>query len=79
MISTVKIYFSLFFSLSGHVYLQFPEVEISKLSTSHLAHPKEKQGGKVSLMSSMKASLSKFLNCLDSIILGSVLGDYVYE
>ena len=28
-------------------------------------------------MSSMKASLSKFLNCLDSIVLGSVLGDYV--
>ena len=57
------IYLSLFFSLSGHVYSQFPEIEISKLPTSRLGHPKEKQDGKVSLfnMSSMKASLSKLL------------------
>ena len=50
MISTVKIYFSLFFSLSGHVYSQFPEKEISKLPTSRSGHPKEKQDGKVSLL-----------------------------
>ena len=47
MISTVKIYFSLFFSLSGHVYSQFPEIEISKHPTSRLGHPKEKQDRKV--------------------------------
>ena len=74
MISTVKIYFLLYFSLPGRVYSQNPEIEISKPPTSRLGHPKEKQELKgVSLMSTMKASLSKFLNCRDSIIVGSAL------
>ena len=40
----------LFFSLSRHVYSQFPEIENYKLPTSHLGHPEEKQDGRVSLL-----------------------------